>query len=89
MPKSLMPSLSFGARSGLRPIVFTLSVASALAVCCVLPGQDQTAKLSRTETAKNFVHLLVDGKFDKAVADFDVAVPLFSLDLPEATVRLN
>jgi len=55
-------------------ILCTLSVASALAVCCVLPGQEQSAKVSRTETAKNFVQLLVDGKFDKAVADFDAVM---------------
>src|SRR5580698_4776472 len=74
MPKSLTHSLSLGARSGLGPILFTLSVASALAVCCVLPGQEQPAKVSRTETAKSLVQLLVDGKFDKAVADFDAVM---------------
>jgi uncharacterized protein len=71
MPKLLTPSFSFGARSGLRPILCALSVASALAVCCVLLGQEQPAKTSRTEATKDFVQLLVDGKFDKAVADFD------------------
>jgi pimeloyl-ACP methyl ester carboxylesterase len=80
MPKSLTPCLSFGARSGLRPILFTLSVASTLAVCCVLPvscalpGQEQTANIARTETANHFVQLLIDGKFDKAVADFDAVM---------------
>ena len=42
-----------------------------LAVCRVLPGEEQPAKTAQTEAAKNFVQLLVDGKFDKAVIDFD------------------
>lgn len=74
MPKSLTPSFSFGARSRLRPIVFTLSVASALAVCCVLRGQEQPAKIPRTQTANNFVQRLIHGDFDKAVADFDAVM---------------
>jgi uncharacterized protein len=74
MPRLLTPCLSFAARSGLRPIVCTLSVASALAVCCVLPGQEQAAKTSRTQTANHFVQRLVHGDFDKAVADFDAVM---------------
>jgi uncharacterized protein len=74
MPKSLTPSLSFGARSGRRPILWSLSVASLLAVCSVLPGQEQPAKNSRTQAANKFVQLLVHGDFDKGVADFDAVM---------------